>query len=92
MEGCNVFVNSGRSQALPAEHVDRQVRDLGRQLISLLRNHQSEDLEVVWVGSEEIEGGEAAQTILVSSATFATRLLIDGEGLLREQMYQGHAL
>ncbi|MCP4200851.1 MAG: insulinase family protein [bacterium] len=78
----------GRSQPLPAEQVERQVRELGRELFSLLRNHRSEDLEVALVGSEEIEGHEV-QTVLVSSPTFATRLWIDSEGRLVKQMYQG---
>jgi hypothetical protein len=78
----------GRSQPLPAEQVERQVRELGRELFSLLRNHQSEDLEVALVASEEVEGS-AVQTILVSSPTIATRLWVDGEGRLVKQTYQG---
>lgn len=86
--GEGVVRMGGQSQPLPAEQAKRQVSDLGRSLLSLLREHESENLEIARVGSETVDGSDI-QTILVSSPAFATRLSINSEGRVIEQMYQG---
>ncbi len=79
---------SGQTQPLPPDRVERQIRDLGRELLSLIRSHGAEAIDVALIGTEEI-GGVATEVILVSSDTFATRLWIDEGGRPLRQSYQG---
>lgn len=89
VDGSEGFVRmGGQTQPLPAEQVERQVRDLGRELLALLRNHDMPELEVAKVGRDALDG-EELDIILVSSPTFATRLWIDGSGRVVKQTYQG---
>lgn len=83
------FVRMGeRSQPLPPSRVENQIKDLARQLFSLVRAHDAESIEIALIGDEAVDGVET-QAILVSSDDFATRLWVDAEGRVVKQSYQG---
>ncbi|MFQ5526987.1 MAG: M16 family metallopeptidase [Thermoanaerobaculia bacterium] len=89
ISGGEGFMRMGpQTQPLPANRVASQIKDLGRQLFSLLRDHASDTIEVALVGDEEIDGA-STQSVVVSSESFSTRLWIDADGRLLKQSYQG---
>jgi predicted Zn-dependent peptidase len=75
-----------QSRELPADQVEKQLADLGRNLLYLARFSESEEIEAVAGGSDEV-GGVACRWLEVTLGA-SSRLCIDAEGLVLKQTYQ----
>ncbi len=76
-----------QSSELPPEQVQRQLADLGRNLLYLARYSDSPTVEAVAAGAGEVEGVTCGW-IEVRMGEAASRLCVDGEGRVLKQTFQ----
>ncbi|MDX1501462.1 MAG: pitrilysin family protein [Thermoanaerobaculia bacterium] len=77
----------GQSQPLPAERVEEQLSDLGRDLAYLARYHADPALEVAAAGDAEVDGTPCTE-IVVRLRGAESRICVSGEGLPLRQTYR----
>ena len=86
--GKGVGQGGGRTAPLPAEMVERSLRELGRELLFLADHAGSPELEAVAAGSDEVDG-VSCEIVSVSFEGTESRLCIDEAGKVLKQSFQG---
>ncbi len=86
-EGQGFQMMGPQSREMPPDQVQRQISDLGRNLLYLARYRDAPDLEAVAAGSGEVDG-TACGWVQVTLGEAVSRLCVDGEGMVRKQTYQ----
>jgi hypothetical protein len=79
---------AGQSQPMPAEAVSRQLAEIARDVRSLIRLTDSDELSVLAAGSDEVDGTSCSVIVLEVGET-TTSLCVDEEGRPLRQAYQG---
>jgi len=79
----------GQSRDLPAEMVARQKESMNRDLWFLVRNHDADGLEAVYIEPSSV-GGKACDLVEVSLDGTGSTLCIDPDGRVLEESHQGN--
>jgi predicted Zn-dependent peptidase len=89
INGAEGFMMMGeKSQPLPANLLQEQTKEQGRNLIYLLHYYDDPALEVLAAGEEKIEGTDC-QILAVSFKGVESRLWVAPDGKALKQTYQG---
>jgi len=86
--GKGVGQGGGRTAPLPAEMVEKSLRELGRELMFLADHADAPELDAVAAGSDEVDG-VSCEIVSVSFEGIESRLCVDEAGKVLKQTYQG---
>jgi predicted Zn-dependent peptidase len=86
--GKGVGQGGGRTAPLPADMVEKSLRQLGRELLFLADHAGDPELEAVAAGADEVDGA-ACEIVSVSFEGSESRLCIDETGKVLKQSYKG---
>ncbi|MDH3746379.1 MAG: insulinase family protein, partial [Acidobacteriota bacterium] len=79
----------GQSRPVPAEQIERQLKNFAHDLQYVLRYSDAEDLEAVSAGEEEVAGTHCSILALTFNGE-ASRWWVDGEGRVLKAAYQSN--
>ncbi len=88
-EGRGIQMMGAQSREMPAEQVERQLADLGRNLLYLARYGGSPGVEAIAAGAGEVEGSGCLWVQVSLGDGASSRLCVDSEGRPLKQTYQG---
>jgi predicted Zn-dependent peptidase len=83
-----VMSMGGRQQDLPGEMISQRQEQLGRDLLVLASNVNSDELESVAAGSDEVDGN-SCELVAVTYQGTESRLCVGDDGKVLKQTYRG---
>lgn len=85
-EGRGYQMMGGQSRELGSDQVERQLADIGRNMLYLAQHTESPELQAVAAGRED---GAGCDWVQVEFGSSRSRLCVDGDGKVVKQTYQG---